>query len=65
MEGQRMSAEEKSMILEQIAKMAEADKAFVTGWAAGRLSMVKPKEEKPEEEKEKIFLTISMDLSSR
>lgn len=50
-----MSAEEKSMILEQIAKMAEADKAFVTGWAAGRLSMVKPKEEKPEEEKEKIF----------
>ena len=29
-----MSAEEKSMILEQIAKMAEADKAFVTGWAA-------------------------------
>ena len=50
-----MSAEEKSMILEQIAKMAEADKAFVTGWEAGRLSMVKPKEEKPEEEKEKIF----------
>ena len=43
-----MSAEEKSMILEQIAKMAEADKAFVTGWAAGRLSMVKPKEEKGE-----------------
>lgn len=43
-----MSAEEKSMILEQIAKMAEADKAFVTGWAAGRLSMVKPKEEKKE-----------------
>lgn len=46
-----MSKEEKAQVMEEIVKMAEADKAFVTGWAAGRLSMVKPKEEKPEEEK--------------
>ena len=42
-----MSKEEKAQVMEEIVKMAEADKAFVTGWAAGRLSMVKPKEEQP------------------
>ena len=45
-----MSAEEKSMILEQIAQMAETDKAFVTGWAAGRLSMMRPAESSEQRE---------------
>ena len=45
-----MSKEEKAQVMEEIVKMAEVDKAFVTGWAAGRLSMVKPKEEKQEQD---------------
>lgn len=36
-----MSKEEKTQVLEQMMQMQEVDKAFVTGWAAGRLSMMK------------------------
>lgn len=45
-----MSEKEKRELLETITKLPPADKAFVTGYAAGVAAQAKPKEE-PEKEK--------------